>query len=280
VVWSADGQQLAVCGRGGKPTGLWIYDRRTNEGRKLIKGPVGTLSGWSPDGSRFELGVGFPYVEIWVIDISEGSSLQEVLGPGITVQEHGQVLIDYYDKAIEADPEFTELYLLRAEQALWLYGEKGASVYMQDFELALSRCDFYLFGLLWHIWSRHCWPPFGRCRTLSPLSILMAEKIVEKKPSWIGNLALAHYRAGHWDKTIELMCPVAERPGAGGIGCFLMAMACWQLGQKEEAPTWYAKGMEWMDSHKPPVGAFWLQGEATVLLGMPETQIMEMRRNE
>jgi tetratricopeptide (TPR) repeat protein len=55
VVWSPDGQQLAVCGRGGKPTGLWIYDRRTNEGRKLIKGPVGTLSGWSPDGSRFEI---------------------------------------------------------------------------------------------------------------------------------------------------------------------------------------------------------------------------------
>jgi hypothetical protein len=221
------------------------------------------------------MGAGLKYVEIWVIDIPEGSSLQEVLGPGVTVREHGQALIDYYDKAIEAETEFTELYLLRAEQALWLYGEKGASAYLQDFELALSRCDFYLGGLVWHIWSRHCWPPFDRCRTLSPLTILLAKKV-----GWRGIRGLAHYRAGHWEKTVGLTRLQVEQSEANAIVCFLHAMSCWQLGQKEEARSSYAKGMDWMDSHKPPVGAFWMQAEATLLLGMPETEILELRNDK
>jgi hypothetical protein len=60
-----------------------------------------------------------------------------------------------------------------------------------------------------------------------------------------------------------------------------MAMAYWQLGQKQEAPIWYDKGMDWMDSrNKLPLGALCLQGEATMLLGMPETEIMELRKNK
>lgn len=278
--WSADGQQLVICGRADRSTGLWIYDRRTEEGRKLLHGPIISVSGWSPNGRRFKFTLSFPYVETWVIDIPEGSSLQEMFGPGLTVQEHCQTLIDYYDKVIEAAPEYTEFYLRRAEQALRLYGEQGASAYMDDFKLALSRCDFAPFGFLLQIWFRQCWPPSDRCRMVSPLAILLAEKAVEKKPNWIGVLALAHYRAGHWDQAIELMRPVVERPQGHGIGCFLQAMCCWHLGQEVEARTSYAKGMEWMDSHKPPLGAIWLQAEATLLLGMPETEIMEFRNDK
>jgi serine/threonine protein kinase/tetratricopeptide (TPR) repeat protein len=276
VTWSADGQQLAVCGGASRRTGLWMYDRKTNEGHKLIDGPVGSITGWSPNGRQFELTVGFPYVEIWVVDIPEGSSLQQMFGPGMTVQEHSQALIDYYDKAIEATPEYTELYLHRAEQALWLYGEQGASAYLHDFELALSRCDFAPFGLALHIWFKHCWPPSDRCRIMSPLAIMLAEKIGQTSA-----VGLAHYRAGHWEKTIELTRPLVENSEAGGIVCFLHAMSCWQIGQKEQALASYAKAMEWMDSNKrAPVGAFWLQAEATLLLGMPETEIIELRKNK
>ena len=38
--------------------------------------------------------------------------------------------------------------------------------------------------------------------------------------------------------------------------------------------------MEWMDSHKAPLGAVWLQAEAALLLGMPETEILELRDEE
>jgi hypothetical protein len=256
-----------------------MYDRRTKEGRKLINGPIAGL-GFSPNGRRFGLTLNFPYVETWVIDIPEGSSLQEMLGPGMTVQEHGQALIDYYDKAIEAAPDYTELYLRRAEQALWLYGEQGASAYVHDFELALSRCDFAPWGLLLHVWFKYCWPPSDRCRIMSPLAIILAERILDKRPNLIGDLGLAHYRAGHWERTIELMRPVVERPEGHGLGSFLHAMSCWQLGQKEQARASYAKAMEWMDSHKPPLGWIWVQAEATLLLGMPETEIMELREGK
>jgi len=276
--WSPDGQRLVICGRRDRSTGLWIYDRRTEEGRKLLHGPIIGGSGWSPNGRQFKFTLSFPYVETWVIDIPEGSSLQEMLGPGLTVQEHCQTLIDYYDKVIEAAPEYTEFYLRRAEQALRLYGEQGASAYMDDFELALSRCDFSPFGFLLQIWFRQCWPPSGRCRTVSPLAILLAEKTVEKKPNWIDVLALAHYRAGHWDQAIELMRPVVERPQGNRIGCFLQAMCYWHLGQEAEARTSYAKGTESMGSHKPPLGAIWLQAEAALLLGRPETEIFELRQ--
>ena len=279
VKWSADGHQLAIHGRG-RQTGLWIYDRRTNEGRKLIDGPVGTHSDWSPNGKQFELGIGFPYGGIWIVDIPEGSSLQRMFGPRATVQEHSQNLIDYYEKAIEDAPEYTELYLRRAEQALWLYGTEGASAYLHDFELALSRCDFNLSSFLQEIWFRHCWPPYGRCRNTSSLAIFYGEKLLKKKSNLIGALALAHYRASHWEKTIELMRPVVEQSEGHGIGCFLHAMSYWRLGQKEQALESYAKGMEWINSHKPPLGAVWLQAEATLLLGMPETEILELKDNK
>ena len=266
--WSADGKQLVVHGRAGMPTGLWMYDRKTNKGRKLINGPVGTHSAWSPDGRQFELS----HFGIWIIDIPEGSSLQEMFGPGATVQEHGQALFDAYDQAIQAAPEFTESYVRRAEQALWLYSEQGASAYLNDLELALSRCDYAKSGFLIEIWFRYCWPPSERCRALSPLATLLAEKI-----GWSGLLGLTHYRAGHWEKPIELMGPVLEQPEANGIKRFLYAMSCWQVGKKEGALASYAKGMEWMDSNKPTLVMFWLQAEAALLLGMPETEILELR---
>jgi hypothetical protein len=260
--------------------GLWIYDRRTNEGRKLINGPIGIKSGWSPNGRQFELTVGFPYVEIWGIDIPEGSSLQQIFGSGETVQEHGQTLIDYYGKAITVTPEYTELYLRRAEQALWLCGEQGASPYIDDLKLALSRCDFAPWGARLHVWFKYCWPLSDRSRTMAPLAILWAERLVEKNPNLIGDLGLAHYRAGHWERTIELMRPVAEQPQGHGLGSLLCAMSYWQLGQKEQARASYAQAMEWMDSHKPPDGWILMQAEATLLLGMPETEILELRKHK
>jgi len=113
---------------------------------------------------------------------------------------------------------------------------------------------------------------------MSPLAILLAERTVEKRPYWIGVLALAHYRAGHWEETIELMRPVVERPEGNAEGSLLQAMSYWQLGQKEKARASYAKAMEWMETHKPPLGWIWIQAEATLLLGMPETEIIELRQ--
>ncbi|MHC4216281.1 MAG: hypothetical protein ACYSWP_23255, partial [Planctomycetota bacterium] len=274
VKWSPDGHQLAISGGAGRRTGVWIYDRRKNEGRKIINGPVHSL-GWSPDGKQFGLALSFPYVETWIIDIPEGSSLQQMFSLGMTVQEHSQALIDYYDKAIEAAPDYTELYLHRAEQALWLYGEQGASAYLHDFELALSRCDFAPFSLSLYIWFKQCWPPSKRCRIMSPLSIILAEKI-----GWMGAVGLAHYRAGHWKKTVELIRPKVEQSEAGAMLYFLHAMSCWQLKQKEQARASYVNAMEWLESNESPLATYWLQAEATLLLGMPETEIMELRSDK
>ena len=76
------------------------------------------------------------------------------------------------------------------------------------------------------------------------------------------------------------MRPVVERPQGHAMGSFLQAMSYWHLGQKERAFASYAKAMEWMDGHKPPLGWIWLQAEATLLLGMHEKEIMELRNDK
>ncbi len=109
---------------------------------------------------------------------------------------------------------------------------------------------------------------------MSPLAIILAKKV-----GWSGLLGLAHYRAGHWEKTAELTRLKIERSEANPVVCFLHAMSCWQLGQKEKALTSYTEAMEFMDSKQPPA-AYWLQAEATLLFGMPETEILELKDNK
>ena len=41
------------------------------------------------------------------------------------------------------------------------------------------------------------------------------------------------------------------RKGGDSFDWFLLAMSHWQLGDKEEARTWYDRAVEWMDKNQP-----------------------------
>jgi serine/threonine protein kinase/tetratricopeptide (TPR) repeat protein len=66
------------------------------------------------------------------------------------------------------------------------------------------------------------------------------------------NLGTAYYRTGNWKDSIDSLTE-AQKLHQGEIGSdgFFLAMAHWQLGQKQEARKWYNQAVQWMDKNKP-----------------------------
>ena len=83
-------------------------------------------------------------------------------------------------------------------------------------------------------------------------------------------LAWAQYRAGDWKSAVAAMKKVKELGSAGdSVEWFLLAMAHWQLVQKDEARKWYEQAIAWMDKNQPAnkeLGRF--RAEAAELLGV------------
>jgi serine/threonine protein kinase/Flp pilus assembly protein TadD len=104
-------------------------------------------------------------------------------------------------------------------------------------------------------------------------AVALAKKAVSLVPQdgelW-NNLGLAHYRAGDWKSTMAAMTKSMEfREGGDSSEWFFLAMACWQLGNKQDARKWYDQAIEWMDKHKPKdetLRAF--RKEAAAVLGL------------
>ena len=82
-------------------------------------------------------------------------------------------------------------------------------------------------------------------------------------------LALARYRAGDWQGAIAYLRKSMElRSGGDSYDWFLLAMAHWQLGEKDEARRWYDKAVERVMRNAPARGELTcLRAEAAWLLG-------------
>lgn len=79
----------------------------------------------------------------------------------------------------------------------------------------------------------------------------LAKKAVELAPKqgniW-NTLGVAHYRAGDWPAArTALQTSMEFRSGGDSFDWFFLAMALWELGDKNEARTWYDKAVGWMD---------------------------------
>ena len=104
----------------------------------------------------------------------------------------------------------------------------------------------------------------------------LARKAVELAPrcslSWHA-LGWALYRTGAWKDSIEAFhksMGLQVDPKGGDSGqWFGLAVAHWQLGNKEEARTWHGRGVQWMDKHQPKNEELrQFRAEATELVGM------------
>ncbi|MFO0892488.1 MAG: tetratricopeptide repeat protein [Isosphaeraceae bacterium] len=87
----------------------------------------------------------------------------------------------------------------------------------------------------------------------------------------LGTLGLARYRSGDWKQSIaDLQTAIGSRPSddtTNATEAFFLAMAHWQLGEKEKAREWYGKAVAWMeirDRDNPEMKRF--RAEANALM--------------
>jgi serine/threonine protein kinase/Flp pilus assembly protein TadD len=112
-------------------------------------------------------------------------------------------------------------------------------------------------------------------------ALQLAKQAVAEAPAngYIWNtLGLAHVRNGNWREAIAALEKSIEL-GLGGdsFDRFLLAMAHWQLGHKEQACDWFRQGVEYMESKEQHSMAEemmddlkGLRREAAELLGIPD----------
>jgi tetratricopeptide (TPR) repeat protein len=79
-----------------------------------------------------------------------------------------------------------------------------------------------------------------------------AVALVPRAGIYWNTLGVAQYRAGDWNAALTALGKSMElREGGESYDWFFLAMAHWQLGQKEQARCWYDKAVAWMDKHQP-----------------------------
>lgn len=86
-------------------------------------------------------------------------------------------------------------------------------------------------------------------------AVSLAKKVIELKPldgaGW-NTLGVAQYRAGDWPAAVEALTKSTElRDGGDAFDWFFLAMAHWQLGDKELARKWYGQAIGRMEKKQP-----------------------------
>ena len=101
-----------------------------------------------------------------------------------------------------------------------------------------------------------------------------ARKAVEWKPddaNAMNTLALAEYRAGHWAESIAAALGAdALVKGGHPMNWFILALAHWRNGEKDEARRWFDKGVVGTRARAPKdadLSQMW--AEAATLLSLP-----------
>jgi tetratricopeptide (TPR) repeat protein len=138
--------------------------------------------------------------------------------------------------------------------------DEAVAVHREAIEVAVASCNKALAidpqsapahnGLAWLLAT----VPDAKFRD-SHRSIELAQKAVELAPkegSYWNTLGVAHYRAGDWKAAIAAFKKsMALRQGGDSFDWFFLAMAHWQLGDKDEARRWHDRAVEWMKKKDP-----------------------------
>ena len=191
--WSPDGQELSLGDFG--ISGLWIYDIETKEALKVLSGSFGWCSWSAPDMDQIAIGrvYGDPHHEIWVADTAS-------LGPGRTIEEHCQEMVDYYTRRVDIDPEDEGLYLLRA--GLYVCLQEGEKVFadlekytgiVKDPSIAAGAYAGVAVPL----------DPEPQEKANPEISLELFRKAHEMQPEnwlYLTGLGRAYYRVGRWER--------------------------------------------------------------------------------
>jgi serine/threonine protein kinase/Flp pilus assembly protein TadD len=97
-----------------------------------------------------------------------------------------------------------------------------------------------------------CSDPKFRDATQAVGSAKKAVELAPKEGTFWNTRGVSHYRAGSWKDAVAALEKSMEfRKGGDSFDWLFLAMACWQLGEKEKARTWYDQAVQWMDKNQP-----------------------------
>jgi serine/threonine protein kinase/tetratricopeptide (TPR) repeat protein len=106
-------------------------------------------------------------------------------------------------------------------------------------------------------------------------AVELAEKVISLAPgnaNFLNTLGVARYRLGKWKDSITALSKSVRLGGGDSNDWFFLAMAHWQLGQKEEARKFFSQAVHWMEKNRPArdseLGRF--RAEAAALLGIED----------
>ena len=105
-------------------------------------------------------------------------------------------------------------------------------------------------------------------------AVELAKDAVELAPQFASSwqvLGWARYRTGAWKESIAALEKSIELRADGGdsFQWFFLAMAHWQVGNKEQAHKWYGRAVEWADKNQPANAQLLrFRAEAAELLGL------------
>jgi tetratricopeptide (TPR) repeat protein len=104
-------------------------------------------------------------------------------------------------------------------------------------------------GLAW-ILATHPDPK----RRNSSEAVRLARKAVRAQPkvaTFHNTLGAAHYRAGNWKAAVASLQESQRLGGGDALDWYFLAMACWRLGEAEQARVWYDKAEQWRKKQQP-----------------------------
>jgi serine/threonine protein kinase/tetratricopeptide (TPR) repeat protein len=155
-----------------------------------------------------------------------------------------------FSKVIELKPDWPEPWKERADAYAHLgQGEKSAADYEKFFTFRPGNAKSYN-DLAWSLATA------SDLQLRNPeYAVQLAGKAVQLAPKegffW-NTLGAAHYRVGHWKDAIEALTKSMELLNGQmeSFNAIFLAMAHWQLDEKEKARNWYDRAVLWLEKNK------------------------------
>jgi dipeptidyl aminopeptidase/acylaminoacyl peptidase len=245
VCFSPDGSRLASASM---DQTVKVWDARTGQELLTTKGHAGAISCvcFSPDGGRLASASGDGTVRVW--DAQTG---QEAL----TLRGHtGQI------SSVCFSPDGSRLASASGglgppggqpgEVTVWdaKMGQEVPSGFLQNNQaqsLATEQND-----LAWSLATNADEKERDPHRAVE-----LAREAVKwgpKEGTFWNTLGVTQYRAGDWKAAIEALKRSMElRNGGDSFDWFFLAMAHWQLGEKERARQRFDQAVQWMEKNQP-----------------------------
>src|SRR5205823_85979 len=110
-------------------------------------------------------------------------------------------------------------------------------------------------------------------------AVEISQSAVLSMPSEAGlhnTLGVALFRTGNWKDAVgELEKGIELKKSGDAYDGFFLAMSHWQLGDRDAARNYFARGVEWMEKNRPQDAELRrFRAEAVGLLGIKEREAM------